>query len=468
MLQKTWLRTLIVAALAVLPWLGGLDVEELVWEGNYLVGDNPLLDEPDVVLRAFGEPWASGVGPAGARAKNQGYYRPVATLDLALEKTLWGEDPVGWRAGALVLHGGIAVALLWVLELAAAGPAAPILALAYAWHPLHSEVIGSVAYRTTALTILLGLLALGVLARWDGRSRPRLVLGLVLATLAFFTKETALTFVAVIPLTLFALDPGPVGRRRALVVASALAVLAGGWWLIRSQIVLPTPGAILGELSLGDRLALMTKTTAHLAGIVVWPRDLNPHYDISVFYPPLVDLRTWIGLLLIGGVGGLAVLGLRRRRPWAFALLAALATLGPVSGIIPLRVLVADRFLVLPVAFALVAVALAVGASRWRPAGLGRRAAVVAVMVILGVLGTRSWSRMTDWRSVQVLLEARVRDFPGSVDAQLGLGDHCLTRGDLDCARVHVDLALEIYPGYPIAEGIRAEIDAAAPREAQP
>ena len=316
MLRKTWFRALIVAVLGVVPWLSGLDADELVWEGNYLVGDNPLLEAPDLLGRAFTEPWASGVGPPGARLKNQGYYRPLATLDLALEKQLWGEDPVGWRVGALVLHGGTAAALLYALEAAAVGPLAPVLVVAYAWHPLHSEVIGSVAYRTTALTLLLGLLALGVLARWDGRASPRVVLGIALATLAFFTKETALTFVVAIPLTLYALDAGPEGRRRALIVAGSMAVLAGGWFLIRSQIVEPTPGAILDRLSFGDRMVLMTKTTAHLARVVVWPLDLNPHYDISLFYPPLVDVRTWLGLLLIGAGGTLTILGVRRRRPW--------------------------------------------------------------------------------------------------------------------------------------------------------
>ena len=467
MLQKTWVRYLLLAALAVLPWLSGLDVDELVWEGNYLVADNPMLEAPDLLGRAFSEPWASGVGPVGARLKNQGYYRPVATLDLAVEKKLWGEDPMGWRIGALVLHGGTAAALLLALEAAVAGPVAPVLALAYAWHPLHSEVIGSVAYRTTALTLLLGLLALVVLARWDGRSWPRLTLGLVLVSLALFTKETALTYVVAIPLTLFALEVSPEGRRRALVVAGSMIVLAGGFWLLRSQIVLPTPGTILGQLELGDRLALMTKTMAHLGGTIVWPANLNPHYDISLFYPPLVDARTWFGLLLIGGVAYLAIFGLRRRQPWAFAALAALATLGPVSGIIPLRVLVADRFLVLPVAFALIAVALAISGKRWPEAGRGRWVAAALGVVIVVALGGRSWSQMTDWRSVQVLLEARVRDFPESVDAQMGLGHNCFIRGDLDCARRHLDKALEIYPGYPIAVGIRAEVDAAA-SEVQP
>ena len=462
-MQKTWVRSLIVAVLSVLPWLGGLSVEELAWEGDYLVGDNPLLDAPDVWTRAFTLPWAAGVGHPHGAAKNRGYYRPVATLDLALEKHLWGDDPRGWRVGALVLHGGQAVALLRVLELAAAGPAAAVLAVAWAWHPLHSEVIGSVAYRTTALTALLGLLALGLLARRRGRDPTRLVGGLLLVALGFFTKETAVTFLVVIPLGLLALDPGPEGRRRAGQVALGLVLLAGLYWLARSGVVEPSPGAVLEHLALGERMALMTKAVAVHVGIILWPVRLNPHYDISLFYPPLVDGRTAAGLVVLAGVAVLGAVGLLRRRAWAFALLAAVAVLGPVSGIVPLRVIAADRFLVLPLALALLAGLLG-WRDRGRPwprAGMRRVALLVVAALALSGLGVRSWTRMEDWRSFRGLLEARVRDFPRSVDAQLGLGHVCLLEGDLSCSREHLDAALEIYPGYPMAEAIRAELEIA-------
>ena len=463
-MHRTWTRYLLVAAFAVVPWLNGLDVDELVWEGGYLVEDNPLLDTDDILIRAFSEPWAAGVGHALGEAKNRGYYRPVATLDLALERRLWGDDPVGWRVGALLLHGGIAVALLGVLEVAAAGPVVgPVLAIAYAWHPLHSEVLGSVAYRTTALTALLGLLALGLLARRRGRDPARVAVALFLALAAFFTKESALTFVVVIPLGLLALDAGPAARRRAGQAALGLVVLAGIWWLARSRVVEPSPGAILGYLDVFERMTLMTKAVALHARIIVWPGALNPHYDISLFFPPLVDWRTLAGLAVVGVVGALTAVGLLRRRPWAFALLAALATFGPVSGIIPLRVLAADRFLVLPLALVSVAAVLAWRDSGrpWPGTGRGRVAAVVAVVLVLLALGGRSWVRMDDWRCLRNLMESRVRDFPESMDAQFGLGGGCFAAGELDCAREHVDAALEIYPGFPSAVELRQKIDMA-------
>lgn len=462
-MHRTWI-TLLVAALAVVPWLNGLNVDELAWEGDYLVGDNPLLDSSEVWTRAFSEPWAAGVGHALGEAKNRGYYRPIATLDLALERRLWGDDPRGWRVGALLLHGGLAAALLGVLEVAAAGPVVgPVLALAFAWHPLHSEVLGSVAYRTTALTALLGLLALGLLARRRGRDPARLAVAFTLALAAFLTKESALTFVVVIPLGLLALDAGPAARRRAGHAALGLAALAGFCWLARSRVVEAAPGAILGYLDVFERMALMTKAAALHARIIVWPGALNPHYDISLFYPPLVDWRTLAGLAVISVGGAVTAVGLLRRRPWAFALLAALATLGPISGIIPLRVLAADRFLVLPLALGSLAAVLAWRdhGRPWPGAGYRRIAAAVAVLLVLAALGGRSWTRMDDWRCFRGLMEARVRDFPESLDAQFGLGGTCFAAGELDCAREHLDAALEIYPGFPSAVELREEIRAA-------
>lgn len=463
-MRRAWPKYLLVAALATFPWLNGLDVDELAWEGDYLVGDNPLLDAPDVWLQAFSNPWASGVGHVLGAAKNRGYYRPIATLDLALERRIWGKDPKGWRAGALLLHGGQAAALLGVLELALPGPAGVVLAIAWAWHPLHSEVIGSVGYRTTALTALLGLLALCLLARPGRRSLVRLGSGLAIAALALFAKETATTFVVVLPLGILALGRGPEDRRAAGLVAVVLAILAGGYWLLRGAVVGSTPGAVLGYLDFGERMILMTKAIALHARIVLWPDVLNPHYDISLFYPPLVDARTWIGIAIAAGILALTAVGLVRRRGWSFALLAAIFLLGPVAGIVPLRVLAADRFLVLPLALALLAAVVA-WRDRGRPwprAAPRRTALLLAAALALGSLGARSWTIMDDWRDLRGLLEARVRDFPESVDAQFGLAACCFWDArDLDCARHHVDAALEIYPNYPGAVHLSAEIDRA-------
>jgi len=321
-----------------------------------------------------------------------------------------------------------------------------------------------VGYRTTALTALLGLLALCLLARPGRRSILRLGSGLAIACLALLTKETAMTFVVALPLGILAFGRGPEDRRAAGLIAVTLAILAGGYWLLRGQVLESTPGAVLSCLDFGERMILMTKAIALHARIVLWPEVLNPHYDISLFYPPLVDVRTWIGVAIVAGILSLTAVGLVRRQGWSFALLAAICVMGPVSGIVPLRVLAADRFLVLPLALALLAAVLAWrGRGRpWPRLAPRRTALLLAAALTLGGLGVRSWTIMDDWRSLRGILDARVRDFPESVDAQFGLAACCFwDEGDLECARDHVDAALKIYPNYPGAVQLRATIDRA-------
>lgn len=463
-----WRFGLVIGLLSMLPWLPGvLSVREFNWDDIYLIEKNPALASPTLLLDCWTHPWGASTEVSGDKARNSGYYRPVTTVSLWVDRAIWGLHPGGYRFSSLLVHASSTVLLLWLLMLAglSALPAAGF-SLLWAWHPLQSEVLLTAAYRTTQLVVLLGLLSLHALLLARKRKPP--VVWVVVSVLAFsaalFAKESALTLLVAIPAAAWSFG-SLTWRREGLFLALA-SLAAVGWWWVRRETVTAPEAAVLGAIELGDRLLLMMKVPAEYLALFLWPARLNPHHDVSLFFPPMVDWRTWLGLALLALDLGLLALGLVRRRPWAGPLVAAHAVASTYMGIVPLQMMMAERFMVMPLLFLLLAVA-----SRWSVGGAQAMSddataslsvptwmAVLGTVVLLA-LGARGAVRTADWTDYRTLAESRVRDFPESFDARFSLAKTCFEAEQMDCAREQVEAALSIYPGFPLAVDLKRRLD---------
>ena len=163
------------------------------WDDGYLVLDNPAIQELGHVPGLFVQPWAAGTSYGLGARQNAPYFRPVALASMALDWSIAGPDPVVFHGMNLLLH-LLSALLLWSWlrrVLGGGGPIAgpagergPMLALAgallWAAHPVNSEAVSLVSYRTTLLSGLAMFAALRLLtpaARAD-RSPPAETKGL--------------------------------------------------------------------------------------------------------------------------------------------------------------------------------------------------------------------------------------------------------------------------------------------------
>lgn len=465
--RRTTKCSLAVAILVALPWLSGLvGVHDFLWDDILVVRDNPGLATPSVFHRAWSEPWSATSNSEEYRRRNGGYYRPLSTISLALDRQFWGLSPRGFRLTSIVIHGAAAGLLASILlGLGLSLQWAGGLAIFFGWHPVHSEVLASAAYRTTLLAGFFGLLAarfLVVQFRGDGKADALLIKAIALAIVCFaaalLAKESALTLLAALPLLAAMSQPRDRGRLAILVLG--LAVVAGAWFVVRTHVISPPRAAVLGNLDLGDRLLLMLKTPVTYLGLLVWPAKLNPHWDISLFYPPPVDWRTGAGIALLLADGAVLVWGWLRRRSWVFPLTACHAVASVYVGLVPLQMIVAERFMYLTMGLLVITLGVALAGSEPRlPGRLGRAAAVLALVLLLG-LGARSAVRMQAWTDYRTLLAERVADFPESFDARYCQALMCEGEGDLVCAHREVRAALAIYPEFPLALDLQQRLDA--------
>ncbi len=438
-LRHPWMHGLLLCAVTAAAYVGVVHAG-FVFDDFALVVYNGALEPLSQAWRFFAQDlWATADGGYAS-----GYYRPLMTLSLAVDRQLFGLEPGGYHLHSLAWH----LAAVWALHrllLRLTGPVPALLGAAlFALHPLQSEAVIWIAARNDLMAAALLLGALAVLGPVE-ISRRRLVLGGILALGAVLSKESAL----LVPVFLACLDWAKHGRvrgwRRHAVLWCAVAVhllarlLAGinaaaappeiGWRLLAHKAwhVLATVGALL-----------------------TWPWPLSVGRDLEGWQlggPVLVVglaacLLIPAGLLLASGRRRLVVVGL------------AWTCMGFAPAVLALadKALFGERYLYLPLAglgLALAAALDGTGARRtpWRLASL---------------LLTLPWflivhHRIPDWKSDLALWAATERDTPsGYVSASHGLV--LLRDGQREAALLRFQAAVRARPPHLEICGKLAEL----------
>lgn len=339
----------------------------LVWDDIYFLQDLPYLRDPAFLWQQLSTPLV--IYP--------NYFRPLPLLSFALEAWLGGGDPFLFHLGNLLFHAGNTTLLVLLVRRLISGPAAAWAAcgagLLFGLHPALAESVCWVSDRFDLILACLLMMALLLdSGLWLRRSRGPALAGLFL--LALLCKETAILLPPLLLLwrgaLLAARGEFNACWREALLGRVALRGYA---WLAAALVLyLALRHAALGSLYRaggaalsGDLLAhllLVGKSFASYGLLALWPFDrIGPVHPVLLPLAP-GDIGAWLGLAA-AVASTLAVLWLLLGRGAAALLLAAaLLCLAPVSNLLPLAILdnlVHDRYLLLPLLFALMAIAVA-------------------------------------------------------------------------------------------------------------
>ena len=434
------LAALVVFVLAVAahaPAVGG----GWVFDDHRFVELNPALDHVDVAAYFTDASTASA-----SEGIQHDIYRPIRTLSYAVEAQVFGrDDPRPAHVLNLLLHAASAVLVFGLLRRLVGGAWAPALvgAAFFAVHPVTVECVAWVSSRGDLLAVLLLLLSLWALER-EGVGRT--LVGLVLAIAAYFAKESALVLPALLLLRDLAL-PAPVrvprwttGVRVALLAAAALLYL-----VVRAQVIPQL--AQVAEFPGGSRTAALRGMLAGYGWYVkslVWPSGFP--FDLHLAVPPsFTDPRVVVGLGLLLTTVAAGVWGLLRRdaRLLAFACLGFLACLVPVANVlVPLKALVAERFLYPGLVCAVALPAWALAPTR----GAGRVAALAVAALLVVALVPLTWARTRAWADDMTLWETVLRERPSHMRAYEGLAYEYRRRGRIRNAEIAFRSYLDYNP----------------------
>ena len=139
---------------------------------------------------------------------NQVRYRPFSTATFAVEYQLFGKNPMVSHLINVLIFMLLIALLYWVLQKSIFHKQHKYLAfltcLVYIAHPIHTEVIANVKSRDELITFLFLIITLiNFISYNKNHSIIKLIIALVCFFLALLTRESAITFIAVVPLIMY-------------------------------------------------------------------------------------------------------------------------------------------------------------------------------------------------------------------------------------------------------------------------
>jgi hypothetical protein len=374
-----------------------------------------------------------------------GIYRPLTVLSLSVDYALWHRWPPGFRFVNLLIH-GLNGWLLFLLAKSIVGPgAAPIAAaLIYIAHPVHTEAVTTIVGRSELLGVCF------FLSGWLCFRRGRTVWAAAFFLLSVLSKETAIVFPAVIALDIF-FSTGCTVRKAveawkklSAVAVAELAYLSLRYWVLGG---LGVPAATQyqgGTLTYIERWMTSGRVFLRYLRLVLTPVDLVGDYDfntIPIAHP--ADWDAWLGLVLVVAVVAVAWSFRHRNWPVSMGLLFAITALIPVSNwIMPISVLMAERFLYLP----MIGVALS-GAVGLAAIPFQYRKLIAGGFFTMALLLCIAHNYI--WRNEFSYYRNMVRVEPENVKARIGYGFALTQAGFRDEATAQLQTALKILPDNP-------------------
>ncbi len=453
------LLALFPALVAIVAYLLSVLHGGFVYDDGMIIADNKFVKDIRNLPKILDREWYYGFKtddspddppehPKLTRGSGELSYRPLETATHILETFFFWESRdrhlwTGYRLASLFAHALNALlvfAVAW--RVARAGLAASLVSgILFALHPVATEAVTVASFREDVMCLFFLLAAAlshvaGVESRGP-RSAWLAALTAGLLGLSILSKEVG--FVG--PVLLLAADalfarPRPWERVRAQPLAEgarygALVAVALAYAVLRFAIMkhpgeaTPWPGASAANPkgSLLVSCLTMVPVFADYLRLYAFPLHLRADYMVPVVYSA-DDPRFRMGLFVLLGAAALGLAAAFRSRPAALGLLLLALGLAPVSNVVPIVNIQAERYLYVPLAG--VALAAGAGAEAFRRRALAlspdhAAAAGVLVGTLLLALGVRTWLRLPVWNSNDTLWQATVEDEPLSTRARIGL-----------------------------------------------
>lgn len=297
----------------------------------------------------------------GFDSTNVSDYRPLVLINFALEKSLFGNSPKANHFFNVVFYALICMLLFMFLrKLFSAYPTyVPILiTLLFLLHPIHTEVVANIKSRDELLCFLFGLMSLHFIYKYESSHYIKHAMWSCISFfLCLLCKENGFTFLGLIPLLLYFFTPATF--KRIVLLSLPFVAIAGLNLIIRMAVLdslMLTKSLVLMDNSLiaatnfSDQLATNFTMLLKAFTLLFFPITLSYDYSFNEF--PIVSwssMEALLSLLLYLGLGAIAILGLKKKSIFSFAILFYLISYSLTSNLFfKIGSSFAERFLFAP------------------------------------------------------------------------------------------------------------------------
>ncbi|MEW6203076.1 MAG: tetratricopeptide repeat protein [bacterium] len=401
-------------------------------------------------------------------------YRPLRTLSLIADYYAGGGGASAYHLTNILLHSSNSVLVfMLVIQLSSSIHIALFSSLLFAVHPLHVETVSWISGgRADLLSCFFGLLAIvfymlvreKVFSRKDAKHAKKILymFSLISFCLALLSKENA----AVIPVLLLCLTPfqkmDRFIRKSAITIVPFFIVLVLYVWLRTSAIA--ETQQMFGYHGGSLRTTLITMSTVVVSYITdaLMPVRLCPLYTVKIQQG--FSISVILAVALIIALTMAIFTALFRGKLWGFGIAWFVICILPVSNIIPINALKADRFMYFPSIGIFIIISCFLhrvllgtnGVRENKPAYATAFFALTAACVIL--LAALTVRTIPIWKNNYSLWTHTTHCAPDSWIAFNNLGTESYSRGDSNGAITALKKAAQLNPNREIIYNNLADI----------
>lgn len=347
-----------------------------------------------------------------------GRYRPLSVVTFAVEYEFFGQNPHVSHFINILLFALSCIVLFLVLKKILQNYDSEkwylslpfISTLLFAAHPLHTEVVANIKGRDEIFTLLGSLLALYYTIKYlDLNKIKYLLFSFVAFFLALTSKENAITFVLIIPLTVYYFTKHSFKRNFISVfplVASTVVYL-----VIRQVVIGSTSTDIPSELmndsflgaSVSDKYATITYTLGYYIRLLFVPHPLT--FDYYPYMIPIIswsDPRAFISLIIHLVLIYFAFKGMKNKTLFSYSIWFYAITFSLTTNILfPIGTFMSERFMYTPsIAFVIIiAFLIMYKVPVWFKKSESKNIIMALTGIFLVLFSIKTISRNMDWKN---------------------------------------------------------------------
>lgn len=405
-----------------------------------------------------------------------GRYRPLSQVTLSIEHEIFGLNPHISHFVNAVLFAITPVLIFLVLNLLLKEniqnsdwiKSLPFLAaLLFSVHPIHTEVVANIKGRDEIMSLLLVLISFYYFIKYfDFNIKKDLILSLIAFFFALLSKENAITYLAVLPLSIIMFRNTKITDSLKQIIPHIIVAIL--FIIIRQSIVGGAKVLAVPELmndsfvgmDFSEKFGTIFITLINYIKLLIIPYPLT--YDYYPYHIPKTDLLTIlpiVSIVLHLGLVYLAFILYKSKPIVSFSIFYYFITLSIVSNI-PFTIgsFMNERFVYMP--SIAVSIALAWIISQYITQILNnKKLALGLVLVIAGAYSFITVSRNPVWKDNYTLMTSDVNTSQNSAFGNYGAGvQYYLKLKDEKELKVrkeifekgtkHLYKAIEIHPRY--------------------
>ncbi|MCW3118867.1 MAG: tetratricopeptide repeat protein [Chitinophagaceae bacterium] len=400
-------------------------------------------------------------------------YRPMSFIAFATEYQFFGNSPHAMHFFN-VMYYILAVAVLYLLLkkylFKSYSFHMPLLiSLLFLAHPIHTEVVANIKSRDEIFSLLGFLSTCYFLFKYlDNPKIKYLTFGVLTYFFALLSKENAVTFIAIFPLTLYVFSTS--GFVKIAKITGWLLIPLISYFLIRYQFLQNIPHQAIQPINnslvdIKDDASLFA-TKIFVAGkyllLLIFPNNLTWDYSYGSIAPQkLGNLYVLLSLIVNVSLLIFAIVKIRRKSLIAFGILFYFIVYSITSNFfITIDATMAERFMFIPSLGFCIILAVMLMKINSKPNRKLNPSFITLVILILTLYSVKTITRNQDWKDTETLISSE-QENSNAVRTQLSYANQMEQLGNTqrdavtkkeyyNKALMAANKAVNSYPGYSL------------------